>query len=303
MRRFVLALLSVCALMPATPTFASDGMLEINQACAVQTGCFDGDAPGFPVTITASGSYQLTSNLAFPSATHGAIHLGASRISLDLAGHSIQGTNTCARGMFGWVTGCTAEGFSGPGIYGGAADARILNGHISGAAGSGISVGANSEVSNVQVSDCAGAGISVGSRSAVSSVMSRANLQTGIYTSPSSNVRESTSIDNGEAGILTGGSSSVRENMASNNGGGGIDVSFNSLVLSNVVIGNANAGIRADSGSTVDGNLVSGGHGVGLELDDKALYRRNSVRQNAEGSVTQGINGGDNYCNDLPICP
>lgn len=46
----------------ASPALAVDGVIEINQACAA-TGCFAGDAPGFPVTITTSGSYRLTSNL------------------------------------------------------------------------------------------------------------------------------------------------------------------------------------------------------------------------------------------------
>ena len=30
---------------------ASDGVLEINQTCATQTGCFPGDSAGFPVTL------------------------------------------------------------------------------------------------------------------------------------------------------------------------------------------------------------------------------------------------------------
>ena len=38
-------------LVLATPALASDGVLEINQTCAVQTGCFTGDTAGFPVTI------------------------------------------------------------------------------------------------------------------------------------------------------------------------------------------------------------------------------------------------------------
>ncbi len=46
----------------AAPALAVDGVLEINQAC-VATGCFPGDAPGFPVRIPAPGSYRLTSDL------------------------------------------------------------------------------------------------------------------------------------------------------------------------------------------------------------------------------------------------
>ncbi|MFO0690005.1 MAG: hypothetical protein U0900_15005 [Myxococcota bacterium] len=35
-------------------------MIELNQVCATQTGCAEGDDPGFPITLTATGSYRLT---------------------------------------------------------------------------------------------------------------------------------------------------------------------------------------------------------------------------------------------------
>ena len=59
-------------LLSASPALAVDGVLEINQVCADKTGCFSGDAAGFPVTIGTAGSYRLTGNLdskcAAPSA-------------------------------------------------------------------------------------------------------------------------------------------------------------------------------------------------------------------------------------------
>ena len=63
-RRFVgveILLVAVFASI-AAPGAASDGVLEINQTCAVNTGCFPGDAPGFPVHLdgTPSKSYALT---------------------------------------------------------------------------------------------------------------------------------------------------------------------------------------------------------------------------------------------------
>lgn len=43
---------------------ASDGVAEINQACAVNTGCVAGDTAGFPVSLGASpGNDRLTSDL------------------------------------------------------------------------------------------------------------------------------------------------------------------------------------------------------------------------------------------------
>ena len=66
--RFSLQLLSAAAILaPAlgpAPALADAGRLEINQICAVETGCFPGDAAGFPVTLTTPGSYALTGNLS-----------------------------------------------------------------------------------------------------------------------------------------------------------------------------------------------------------------------------------------------
>ena len=50
MTRTIGITLLALALM-ASPALAVDGVLEINQTCAVLTGCFAGDIPGFPVTI------------------------------------------------------------------------------------------------------------------------------------------------------------------------------------------------------------------------------------------------------------
>jgi len=49
MRSISIPLLVLFLAMPAR---ASDGVLEINQTCAIQTGCFAGDTAGFPVTIS-----------------------------------------------------------------------------------------------------------------------------------------------------------------------------------------------------------------------------------------------------------
>jgi hypothetical protein len=75
----------------ATPALAVDGVLEINQTCGVQTGCFAGDTAGFPVTITAGGSYRLTSNLVISNKDIDGILVIANSVSLDLNGFEISG--------------------------------------------------------------------------------------------------------------------------------------------------------------------------------------------------------------------
>ena len=38
-----------CLLLPTWPAVSADGVIELSQACAVQTGCVAGDAPGYPI--------------------------------------------------------------------------------------------------------------------------------------------------------------------------------------------------------------------------------------------------------------
>ena len=81
-------LLTLLLLALTGAAFASDGVLEINQTCAVNTGCFSGDAPGFPVTPSDSGSYRLTSDLVLPDANTSGVSLVGSLeldVTLDLS--------------------------------------------------------------------------------------------------------------------------------------------------------------------------------------------------------------------------
>lgn len=67
---------------------AAEGVLEINQTCAVQTGCVPGDVAGFPVTISSPGRYRLTSSLLGPI-DGPTIDITASGVELDLNGQSL----------------------------------------------------------------------------------------------------------------------------------------------------------------------------------------------------------------------
>lgn len=96
MRNFVLPLLTLGL---AFPVLAGDGVLEINQTCAVNTGCFAGDTAGFPVTLSAEGSYRLTGNLDVsgqPTPENvTAIEITADGVTVDLDGFSIVGPRAC----------------------------------------------------------------------------------------------------------------------------------------------------------------------------------------------------------------
>jgi putative cofactor-binding repeat protein len=89
--RPVMVALSACALVTLAPgAQAVDGVLEINQTCAVNTGCFSGDTAGFPVDLSASGSYVLTGPL--DSGGSNAIRVQAPNVTLDLNGFAVTGS-------------------------------------------------------------------------------------------------------------------------------------------------------------------------------------------------------------------
>jgi hypothetical protein len=86
-----IALLCLTGMFLLSPTvFAVDGVVLIDQARAMAGNVTPGDAPGFPVSITRSGSYKLSSNLTSPGAV--AIHIVADGVTLDLNGFSLVGS-------------------------------------------------------------------------------------------------------------------------------------------------------------------------------------------------------------------
>jgi hypothetical protein len=89
---------------------AAGGALEINQDCAA-VGCFAGDSAGFPITITAPGSYVLTSDLKMTTDGAIAIQVNATPVEIDLNHHIIDGGGSCTGTP---VTNCTP----GHGSYG-----------------------------------------------------------------------------------------------------------------------------------------------------------------------------------------
>jgi len=78
-------------LLLATHAGATDGLIEINQACAAGPGCFAADSPGFPVEINVQGgSYRLTSDLEVPGVTAIEVAPAADPLAIDLNGFEIR---------------------------------------------------------------------------------------------------------------------------------------------------------------------------------------------------------------------
>src|SRR5262245_61882258 len=88
-------------------SYAVDGVVLIDQDRALAGNVTFGDAPGFPVTISQSGSYRLSGNLTVANADTTVIQITADSVTLDLNGFSIIGPAICVAGP---ATTCLAAG-------------------------------------------------------------------------------------------------------------------------------------------------------------------------------------------------
>jgi hypothetical protein len=181
----------------ASPALAVDGVLEINQTCAVQTGCFPNDGPGYPVFIDQPGSYRLTSNLVILNENTDGIRIGASSISIDLNGFEI-----VRQGCEGAAVACVPESGTGSGIELSvvAEDARgisVKNGSIVGMGAHGVALGGGTEVTNLRVRWNRLDGISVGSVSLIVGNIVYRNGEDGIQADTGSSVMGNTVVQSG----------------------------------------------------------------------------------------------------------
>ena len=224
---------------------AADGVLEISQACATSAqGCFTGDVGGaFPVEITQSGSYRLTSNLTLANAAHTAISASAVGVTIDLNGFTIGGPTICTGNP---VSSCTPTG-AGIGV-GTAAEAVVKNGRIVGMGSYGVALGARSRVEDLHVTSTGLNGIFVGDQCVVTNSIVFGTGEIGIVAGFGSVVTDSTSTGNKLDGVVLA-SGSLQSVTATGNGRHGAQMFFGSFAhndlggnaVSSIIPGNAHA--------------------------------------------------------------
>ena len=260
---------------------AIDGVYEINQVC-VPVGCFPGDPPGFPVFITESGSYRLTSNLVVPDANTTAIgYDSGTSVRIDFNGFGLEGPVVCDG-----TGSCSATG-TGIGIMnlGSSAEAdslEVSNGFIKGFGGNGIFPVSTVSVhiQNVTVSHSGVHGIDCS--------LARCTI------------KDSKSVSNGSVGILA--AEIVTNSQILNNGGSGVSAR---RIEGCVVSGNGGTGIEAklaignDSSFNGSFGFVVSGTGGG--------YTNNYFQENNGGTPNPqvgpgAINLGGNVCG-VALCP
>lgn len=224
----------------AGPAFAVDGVVLINQSIALAGNATPGDTPGFPITISVSGSYRLSGNLIPPDGNTTVIQITADNVSIDLNGFSIIGPVVCSGGPP--VTGCSPSGF-GAGITSSNANISVSNGTVRGM-GTGISLqGAGSRIANVQAMSNSFDGIDATPGSIVSGSNASYNGDNGIFVSGVNKVGkliDNVLIGNHNSGMQAGGL--ITGNLVTSNTGG-ILASCPSLIATNLVFGNPFADI------------------------------------------------------------
>ena len=233
------------AVVFAAASTTDDGVVLIDQKAA-KKGKISGDDPGFPVTLSESGSYRLSSNL---SAEGTAIEIAANHITLNLNGFRLKGDGT--------GQGVTDNGASLSGI-------AVSNGTITNFDdGINLRSSENNMVSKVRTINNFGHGMKIGVNSTVSGNASIGNGKNGFDILGDSIVTDNVAKGNGFNGIFSDGEgNTVTGNTASSNHGRGISLA-SGTVIGNTASNNNDDGISA-SGATLVNNTANLNKGNGF---------------------------------------
>jgi len=277
----------------APAALAADGVLEINQTCATQTGCFAGDKAGFPVTVQDAAparSFRLTSDLVVPTPNDTAVQIATSRVVIDLAGFAVRGPVSCS----GNPLSCSASG-SGDGV---AVDGSsrlavtVRNGAVSGMGGIGVSVGARGVVEEVRADQNANGGIQAGNAAQIRGCSAVANGAEGIATSFGGQILESVAESNAGTGISSLGTAVLMANVSRRNGGAGLVASATSVVKDNVSEFNAGVGIATGIAARIADNVVQANLLGGITCTSRCNVSGNTVNGNGTSANNDAIECG-----------
>ena len=256
--RVFLFLLLLLSLAPAA--IAADGVLEINQTCAVNTGCFPGDTAGFPVTIlpSAARSFRLTSDLGPLAPNQNGIVVTADNATIDLGGFQIYGTTLCRAVPLT----CSPLG-TGVGVLGGS-DLVVKNGTIHGMGDNGVRLDSSSSAEDLQLFQNGGDGLEFGNDGTGSSNHSISNGVDGIRCYEGCVLTGNSVVGNGATGIEGGFGGVIQGNSVRENGGIGISGSSGQavlmrkpLALNNVLAGNGSISL---TGCAIRENVIVSGN-------------------------------------------
>lgn len=294
-------LLFAACLAAGSPALAVDGVIEINQTCADQTGCLDGDAPGFPVDLDA-GSYRLTSNLRLPPGATG-LYLGGGEYSIDLNGFTIEAgdraidvsySNSGTRVFNGFIQSFdSSNGNRGDGIVTGFGARLVVEGVEIVSPEHGILCSHSCRIMDTRILSGRNVGVRTGDHGSVKdvTVTMYAAGSTAIEVGDGASV-ESSRIRHTGPGIVAGSDSVITNNTVkgstSTTASDGISGGQGSLVRGNVVRGASGNGIRVGIESVVIGNTVSNSGLRGIQASTSALVTDNASSSNGDDGIFSG---------------
>lgn len=302
----------------STPSLAADFVREISHACAVTEGCFPGDGAGYPVTISETGRYRLTSNLFVPAGQATTILVSADHVDLDLGGFGLLGPAACS----GIPIVCTSGEGYGAGISSGGGQAtRVHDGFVLGAGSNAMSLGAGSTVTDVRIRSNRGHGIEAGPGSKVSDCLVAQNGGAGLSLRRGSVVSDSVVARNGGAGVVflpfglidpaTDNGSVVGGSVLYQNGGGGIDSTVvgndaaGAVVAGNSIYDNEVDGVRLPGGGgVVSGNVIGSTARYGMNVGSSSITDNTIAGSGVlDTTASSGSFLGGNSCDGTTTCP
>lgn len=273
---------------------AADGVIQINQARALAGGVTAGDAPGFPVQLTETGHYILTSNLdvtgeASPESVTVITVTAPGGATIDLNGFGILGATVCTGEP---VIGCSPTG-TGVGILFTSQIGFVHGGSISGMGYRGIDMSGNNIaiLRELSVHHSGENGIVLPGSSLADQVVVSSNGGVGIQLGLASGVLDSSALSNGGNGIQAGDGSQVRDSISSFNGGSGISAGSSTLIEKCTTNSNGDAGITSTFSGIVRESVAYWNTTDGIRVGGQASLTLNSSNNNVTGD---GIEAGPN---------
>lgn len=258
------------AVLGASQVLASEGVLEINHQCAVSAGCFPGDDPGYPVTITLlapARSFRLTGDLGPLGANQTAISISTNAVTIDLAGFRIYGSTQCTVVP---VT-CAPLG-SGVGVQGGS-DVTVKDGTVQGMGDDGVQIDYSSHAENLHLLQNGGDGLSLGNLSLARGNVVTSNGGDGIRCGQNCGIHQNTIVGNKFHGIEQT-SGTVTGNAASGNGARGGQFGASTLLANNAFVSNVAPDLAGGHGA--GGNFCSD-HGCSTQGERRYYLSKNTA--------------------------
>jgi parallel beta-helix repeat protein len=248
-----------------------------------------------PFTITASGSYYLTTNLVGAVAQNG-VMIQADDVTLDLNGFTLAGVPGSSNGIVCAaprrnlrVLNGSVRNWGVHGIDAGLADnSRFEHLSVLGNGGRGLHVGAHALVESCQALDNALDGMLAGDAARVSNALAARNGANGIVVGSGGLLSGCTTEANQLHGIDGAGGSRVQTSVSRLNLGHGLSASTNLTAVDVTVHENAGRGIAAGDGAMVSGASAMANGDSGIQVENTSRILNCTARDNAGDGIRAG---------------